>query len=501
MALALAWAVLCAAGCGWAAVRNVHIKSNRCVDTWSPETIVATVCNRLGMSDQERCIALWEFVARSMFHHATPADHGFGDRWPNYTLDGMKLLNVYGFSLCTPMSVTLGMLFEAAGYEAEIIKLPGHSIVHVKYDNSWHAFDPMMAWYVLKPDGSVAGCQDIAEKPSLILNAQAEGRASNPFCPCGDKPEWLAKAIASWSSFGPGSVNKPRWKPDYVLRQGEELCLLWDNEGKFWSPRTPKGSLPVHSCSINRDRAWPAFEKYWAPYVKTIAGRQVVRYWTTSRLTYEPNLRTPSFREGVTRSENLAQSGPGQPGPALHPAQAGEPASVTFRVASQYVFADATLRVGVVRKGEADLLAVSVSVDGGRTWRSLGQAPVGEREITQSLTSFVAGYYQYLLRFELRAASDPLACGIDKLKLEHLVMANAKVFPQLFPGENRITIEVANPEELANQRVEVEFAWFEGETLKTLRKTLRESPTEFTITVWGETTPKMRHIRIACRPK
>ncbi|MFQ6131529.1 MAG: hypothetical protein ACE5R4_05800 [Armatimonadota bacterium] len=482
-----------------AEVRNIRVTTDRTVDSWDCQSIVESL-SKFGMSDEERCIALWEYVFRSMFHHQTPKDFGPGEEGRPYTLDAIKLLNVYGFSLCTPYAVTLGSLFEAAGFPAEVVHFAngGHTIVQVQYDGSWHAFDPMMGWFVYtKEPRKIASLEDIKRDPSIMLDAAREGRASTPFVPCGDEPKWLAEGAETWKSYGPNSVNKPRHTMDYSLRPGETLTRQWDNEGVYWSPRTPADRLPVHSCPLRRDQACPQFALYWQPYVKELGGRPVCRYWSTSRLEYEPNLEGESFLQGVVRHNNLAYKAQDGKDPALRPAQAGQPASVVFSVASQYCLADVTLEVTTVR-GDDDTIAVSVSTDGGTTWRALGKVEdTGEKQLKQKLTSLVGGHYGYWVRFDMQAQGATTDVGLSRLKFVNILMANMYSFPSLVAGDNHVTVRLDDPEQLAQDKVTVEYAWYEGDAVRTDRQEISESPYQYAVDVPGDGPPKMKHLLIS----
>jgi len=482
-----------------AKVDNVRVTTDKTVDSWDCRSIVEGL-SKFGMSDEEKCIALWEYVFRTMFHHATPQDFGPGEEGRPYTLDAIKLLDVYGFGLCTSYGVTLGALFEAAGFPAEVVHFHQgeHTIVQVQYDGSWHAFDPMMGWYVYTKDPKkIASLEDIKQDPALMLDAAKDGRASTPFLPCGDEPQWLAEGAATWESYGPGSVNQPRHTMNYSLRPGETLTRQWDNEGVYWSPRTPANSVPAHSCPLRRDQACPQFALYWQPYVKDLGGRPVCRYWSTSRLVYEPNLESQSASQDLVRSSNIAYKAQDGKDPAVHPAQAGQPASVVFSVASQYCLADVTLEVTTVR-GDDDTMAVSVSTDGGTTWRALGKVEdTGEKRLTQKLTSLVGGRYGYWLRFDLEAQGAATDVGLKALKLTNIVMANRYSFPNLVAGPNKVTVRLDNPEQLAKEKVTVEYAWYEGDQVKTDRQQITKSPYEYTIVIAGDTLPKMKHLAIS----
>ncbi len=498
--LCIGSAVLAAASGGTPAraeVVNCHVSTDRAVDSWSCQTIVDSL-SKFGMTDEEKCIALWEYVFRSMYHHPGAWDRHPADQRRDWTLDGLKLLNVYGFCLCTSYAVTLGALFETAGYPAEVVHFHdgGHTIVQVQYDGAWHAFDPMMGWYVYRQGKEgIASLDDIKNDPSIMLNAAAEGRASTPFCPCGDEPQWLAEGAATWQSYGPGSVNKPAWTSDYRLRPGETLTRLWDNRGVFWSPRTPQGGMPVHSCGMRRDQACPQFAAQWGPYVKQLENRDICRYWGNSELVYEPDLSKESCLQGLVGQSNIAWQRDDGKEAAIHVADVGQPASIVWRVASQYCLADVTLDVTITRKDAGDSVEVSVSTDAGATWRSLGKVDhTGTEHFAQRITSSVAGCYAYQVKFDLRADGDPTDAGLADLKLTNIVMASFQVLPRLEPGENKITVQVDNPDALAQERLFVEYAWYEGDELKSDRQVIDESPHEYTITVGGDALPKMQHL-------
>jgi hypothetical protein len=121
------------------------------------------------------------------------------------------------------------------------------------------------------------------------------------------------------------------------------------------------------------------------------------------------------------------------------PADPARPGSITAELQSPYVMTRAT--------GEADGAdGAEVSVDGGKTFRAVRLADFSDA---------VGGRYACLVRLSFKTA-------LRSLRLEATVQCNRCALPYLSPGKNRITVTVADPGDLGDNRLAVTYAYHLG---------------------------------------
>ena len=78
---------------------------------WSLEEIVQEVTAG-AKTDREKALALHKFGMAHQIHFVGPRENG------NYLVDALKILGVYGYSLCGKNSATMWALYNLAGMEA-----------------------------------------------------------------------------------------------------------------------------------------------------------------------------------------------------------------------------------------------------------------------------------------------------------------------------------------------------------------------------------------------
>src|SRR5205085_1667724 len=78
---------------------------------------------------------------------------------------------------------------EKAGWKCRYLGWPGHTTIEVFYDGRWHYLDVFLKCYYWSKDKShIASQEEIANDPSIVLNAPQEGRAARQNLCCGDLP-------------------------------------------------------------------------------------------------------------------------------------------------------------------------------------------------------------------------------------------------------------------------------------------------------------------------
>ena len=178
------------------------------------------------MSDRDKAVALWRFMVDNRFH-GLPLHH------KNELNDPVRYLNVYGYGFCGNSAKSLVELAEKAGLPGRVWGLEGHVVAEIKYDGSWHLFDPDGEIYYLEDDGTtIAGLETLEQRPDIVRKY-----------PTKIYPEGTEKIIPDFYSSTANNQlvqigsrdGEPPHTMAYSLRPGESLMRSWDNWGLYFA--------------------------------------------------------------------------------------------------------------------------------------------------------------------------------------------------------------------------------------------------------------------------
>ncbi|MHC4917610.1 MAG: hypothetical protein ACYTGB_19210, partial [Planctomycetota bacterium] len=366
-------------------------------------------------SDHEKALAVWRWVRRwTMYTDGNPPTERLRNpsqspHRSGYIDDPLKQLDVYGAHWCDGLSRVVEAVWRAMGYRAEKLYRAGHTMVicgHRDPDGvfRWHWFDVSEGRYLL----------DSAGKRVL-------------------SPDELSTDTFYWMT-GWVYCNPLRWyrhRMELSLRPGERLERFWGSRGK------------PYQDNVRRDhQTVPDWER--GPYKED---------YGNGTWTYSPDLSDPAWVKG------LAEAPQGMAAGKLQPAAAGKPGTATWRFRTPYIVSDAEVEVDVVRADAADAVRLHLSVDDGRSWKKLWEAPadaVGEKKLKVNICEKYKvtskadppkefnspfGRYHYRLRLELVAKEKPEDCRIKAITFRTDVQQNFYSLPQLQPGKNAITVK------------------------------------------------------------
>lgn len=504
------------AGLASAAVTDVKVTTDTSIDCSSIDSIARDLY-RSCKTDEDKAVATWYFVRRTMFH------------WPHIpTWDSVELINSYGIGLCGYQSQAFAQICQAGGLKARTLHMPGHVLAEVYYDGDWHFFDCQVGWFAYKKttsaDGkerlTVASHEDIAKDPSIVLEAVKEGRASKPFFQCrvndksSDKPENGVTYAKSAKPSGAPKVCDTRLVIN--LRRGESIVRDWSNEGKSWfqADKDNTGFLSLHHlCTASViDENDPVNWPYWKPYAVQYTSKEgksrygPKRVFGNGRMVYEPDLATEAFREGLTEDglKGIAGKYEDKRGPNLHPAAAGALGTAIFEIECPYVAVDAWLDLSGVCKVGKNVVAVYARRAADKTdawtevWRADGKGPFQADKI--SLKSIAWEQHRYLVKIELQAAGDPGDAGLDTIRVTTVFVNNMYALPYFVPGKNTIRVAAAAGADLKRDALTLKYVWEEAGHEKTLDMRIQKLPCEKTVEVAGEEMPRMKSVRLAVAP-
>ncbi len=459
---------------------DLRVTSDRTVDARSLDTIVRDVWRLSGAkTNDEKAIAIYRWLHQAIFHFAYPVEKAPQSVGP------LKVINVYGWGLCGGQHTVLKALFESAGWKVRYRGWsdPGHTTVEVFYDERWHYFDVFLKCYFWTKDRkTVAGQDDIVKDPSIVLDAVKDGRApTDHLLCCGDDAEGVVKGCRNSKALAPSQPKEgwasvtgrdEGWSSALRLPAGATLRLEWKGE----PGRVAVNNKGAHSCGNKDFRGDPVL----GPLVEHYGPRT----HSNGRFTYAPDFNRAADVSDVVLKNVSAKGG------AL--VASGEGGAL-FKLRLPYAYVSGKLDA-VFEGGEGKL---SLSGDGGRTW-----TPAAAGDVSELLKE----------RYDVQVKAE-FSGKLVKLVLEALVEHNRGALTYLLPGANALSFTAAGAAP-ADRRVTATLAYqeatapanrkrWDGQGLvygepKTSMQTL---PGTWTLTVGGNTPPKMLYLELSSAGK
>ncbi|MBV8879006.1 MAG: hypothetical protein JO332_03475 [Planctomycetaceae bacterium] len=454
------------------------VTTDRTVDPSSVDTIVRDVFAQSGAkTDDEKAIAIFEYLHNTIFHWAYATEPSPQSVGP------LKLINVYGWGLCGGQHTVLKALYETVGWKCRYVGWPGHTTIEVQYGGRWHYLDVFLKCYYWTKDRShVASEEEIANDPSIVLDAVKDGRAARQNLCCGDEPQGVVEGCKARTvegdSKGWASVT---WRDENYstalrLPGGASLRLDWKSQPDGFAIT---GKAPSHSCSNKDFRE----DKVLGPLLEHYGTRN----WSDGAFVYAPDFSKDAA--DIELSGAVAKDG-------RLTATAGAGVAV-FKVGLPYAYVTAAIDAAF-EGGEGKL---SVSADGGKTWKP---ASVGDA------TALLKQKYDVRVKAEF-------AGSLAKFGLNAVVEHNRGALPALLPGKNVVTVSTAKNELPKDQVLVVTYRYqeatapekrkrYDGQGLsygeiRTVTKEVSALPYTFEVQVGGNTPPKMISLERSLKAK
>ena len=387
------------------------------------ESIVAEAT--AGYSDPaDRARAIWEFARRHRFH-ACPRDAD--------GRDAVKVFNVYGYTLCGNQAHVLSDLWAAAGLESRRCFPTGHVTGEAYYDGDYHMFDSDEHVICLERDNrTIASGEEIVRDHDLLKRTHSYGVGSFAHR---EKHETAAAGYAYDGERGQRFPESCRHRMDLVLRPGESIELRWDHVGKQYSGAALQGIAKRQKDLLAG----------WGP--------KAYDNLRNGKLRYRPDLSEPPAKQGTDAVENATFDT--EPG-CIRPARPGQPAAVTWRMASPYVFVGGTAAVKV-NLGPGGSAEWRFSGDR-RTWQTIAStADPGAHRLLASLDEVVSPPGSPMYAYWLQLALTGQATA-EALVFESDVQTSALSLPELEVGTNRVLYADSGS---ADRQVRITHHWLE----------------------------------------
>lgn len=444
-------------------VSQIKVLPDKAPDCSSLKSIVESITRECKTNDQ-KAIAIYNFMQLTHYHFAYPGEPG--------GLPVLKEINCYGWSLCGGLHSEQSALWRQLGWGWPFVGWSGHTTVEANYDGRWHYLDVFLKFYAWKPDPNVPGGRTIASEDELTDNSeqlirnafvmdQARrcvyaknnqfGRYGNqvywlarPLLCCGDTLEGVISGLKTHHRVGPsegwaGIVHDDRgYSADVNLAPGFALTNTWDALPDAWYWGNSK-KPPAHTCGGHKDtRNDPGIGLVLEPYVKS----KPARSYANGALTFAPDFSSNAVLQSFASAENVKYADK-----SLVPAERGKPGVVVVAFSSPYLLTRAS--------GEAaGADSVEISTDGGKTFKAANL-----KDFTEAVKGQVAAQVKITFSEALK-----------ELRLDAVVQNNSGALPYLSPGRNMVTVSVADPKALGENKLVVTYAYRLGSRSKSFEE-------------------------------
>ncbi len=358
------------------------------------------------MTDAEKALALWHFQKGLRFH-ASPYDRDNGNV--------VKMLNVYGYTLCGDDSYALADLWREAGLRVRAGRPIGHSTTEVFYDGMWHLLDGDEHVICLMRDNeTIAGEEEIVRDHDLMKRTHVYGILKT------DDRQTDEFSAALFPYDGQREEKKgvyPSHRMDLVLRPGESIEWRWDGKGKFHG-RENMGSWR---------NAWTRI--------------------CNGLLVYEPDVSSNKWRFGCVATNHVVD------GDVLCAAEGG--GTATFEVKSPYVIVGGRIKGTFLRQAFSDRVALFVSFDREKwveVW-TMGELGEGTTEVYLDRLFPPEGEtrYGYFVRVDFAGH------GVNRLVME----SDLQMAPLSLPGVRLGSNEMVYVDDSDDREVKIAHHWRE----------------------------------------
>ncbi len=213
-------------------VKDPRISVNGLYDWFDIDSMVEEITAGC-TTDEEKAVAIWEWVAWKRFQRS-PHDES--------SLHPVRALNCYGYGICGHTSSWIKALCRAAGLQARVWEISGHTVTEVFYNGGWHMLDGnVKVFYLARDNRTIASLAEL-EKDRWLIERTIHPR--DPWVRQDDPPgrniqfvRYLITERDNRESDGYDYQNKRPYSMSMTLKPGEKLLRWWEPVlAKFESP-------------------------------------------------------------------------------------------------------------------------------------------------------------------------------------------------------------------------------------------------------------------------
>ncbi len=407
-------------------VHNPRIVLNGKRNWHSLEAVVAEA-TRGYTTPADRARAIWEHERRQRFHACT---------WDAECNDVLKVLNVYGYTLCGNEAHLINDLWKAAGLIVRRGRPIGHVVCEVLYDGDYHLMDSDEHVICLERDNkTIASCSDVVRDHDLVKRTHTYGIGQRE----DRKTDQFSASLYSYEGERSGDFGtNTKHSMDLVLRPGESIELRWDHVGKEYTAGEVRKEGQPHRDGLGSLAQW---------------GVNAYDNLRNGKLRYRPDLTTPLAERGVVKAENAKfdlDAG------MIKPVDSAKPVTVTWRFAGPYVFVGGKASAAVrMASGASAEWRYSTNP---QTWQAVATLnESGTSELSASLDAIVSPRrhptYEFWMQLVLKGDAEA-----DDVAFENDVQTSALSLPELEVGTNRIAYSDTNE---GARQVRITHGWLE----------------------------------------
>lgn len=446
---------------------NPRITVNGRYDWFDAESIAREV-TRDCSTDEEKALAIWDFIRRNFHHLQSP-----GDRECH---NPVVALNVYGYANCAYHSTVFTSLCRSIGVPARVWEVWHHTITEAFYNNAWHMLDSDIGLYYLASDNRTLASVEQLWEDQKISGGIESGAAKTAF-------SGRNKAVRAIYTDVEG--NNPHVSQDgekirgYRYFFGPDECFLQTGYDRFaYEPHSMAITLRPGEKLI---RNWKGGEKYYdyerhnRIFERGVDYAKPVRYGD-GKIVWNPDLKsklTPSFFNSEQAPGFEIKDGES---PAVHVRhQHGGiydfPERAILTTETPYTILGGSLKATLYRgnANEWDRLSATIYSTTGPVKNRVWSAPEGvagmiDAEINLNTVLFPSGErgrHDYSVEFNFMAdeSNDPVTqSGLESVELVTDIQVSSFSLPALSKGRNIVRYRDETPGE---HKVKITHIWRE----------------------------------------
>ncbi len=468
---------------------------------WFDTKSIALEVTRGCITDEEKALAIWDFIRRNFQHLDSP-----GDRECHNPAVAM---NIYGYANCAYHSTVFKALCGSIGIPARAWEVWHHTITEAFYNNAWHMLDSDIGIYYLAGDNRTIASVEQLWDDQKISGGLESGAALTAFS--GRNKAVLA--VYTDVEGGNPSVSQDGVKiRGYRYFHGADECYIQTGYDRFtYEPHNMAMTLRPNETLI---RNWKGDEKYYdyQRHNRSLEGgnewAKPIRYGD-GQIIWKPDLKSalaPSFFE-LNQAPGFEVLDGQKPAVHVVHKQGGIydlPERAIISTETPYTILGGKLKATFYRGAATkwDGLSATVTSTTGPVSNTVWRAEDGvtgtiDAEIDLDKVLYPSGErgrHDYGIEFNFTANESnnpPTQSGLESLELVTDIQVSSNSLPALSRGRNIIRYHDETPGE---HKVKITYIWRErndntpptvpdaalfpsdGETIKTLSPMFKWQP-------------------------